>query len=661
MTRSMHDSDHHQRQRQEALARLDSNLSTMSTDSRSYLVNHSEDQHISREKPLPLYHYPRHPAATGGKGDHRSRQWMRLSWSELMQGWKFLLFGSWLNVLLLVVPAAWAISILIPQYHGLVFIFCLLALIPLVKLHEVCTHELAIRIGGSKAGLVNATLSNTVEIVVAFSALRKCELQVVQSSLIGSILGKLLLILGLSFFAGGLRFSEQGFDATANQIHSSLLSISVSAVLLPAAYHFALSGNSDVVTPHQRDHILDMSHGVSIILIVIYTLYLIFQLVSHTHLYEDLAKRSRRLSLKVAPMFHLNKSQTLTPSSSYKSVGSDSDSKNIPSAISPSSSSSGSLSGSTSGSQLPSGSRSPPVYPSFIPGTPYLSPMQRGLSNASDVTLADPEIAAHPITGDTTIRLVEDHHGMGHVMFKDHDGSIVGSHLVGDLKNFGGSRMHSQNLPFSDQMVDVPLDSIHSSWSNSKGSRNQASTTASDGKSRHASEVTLQEPNMSVFLTIMTLILVTIAVAFTADWLVEAMDEISTTISKQWIGLILLPAVSSIAECGNAIGGSVQDKLTFSIGVAVGSSIQTALFVIPLMVTLAWGMGKPLALLFDPFESVVLYISVQTMTHVVADGKSNWLEGAILICLYVIIAVSFWFYPGSLLPVSLGAVCTPSL
>lgn len=75
------------------------------------------------------------------------------------------------------------------------------------------------------------------------------------------------------------------------------------------------------------------------------------------------------------------------------------------------------------------------------------------------------------------------------------------------------------------------------------------------------------------------------------------------------------------------------------------------------MVTLGWIIGRPLALLFDPFESVVLYVSVQTMSFVVADGKSNWLEGVILICLYFIIAVSFWFYPiSSSLPSEL-AVC----
>lgn len=80
------------------------------------------------------------------------------------------------------------------------------------------------------------------------------------------------------------------------------------------------------------------------------------------------------------------------------------------------------------------------------------------------------------------------------------------------------------------------------------------------------------------------------------------------------------------------------------------------------MILLGWVLDKPLALLFDPFESIVLYVSgqclppflaladffvVHTMGYVVADGKSNWLEGLILIGLYVVAAVTFWFYPGT--------------
>jgi len=95
-----------------------------------------------------------------------------------------------------------------------------------------------------------------------------------------------------------------------------------------------------------------------------------------------------------------------------------------------------------------------------------------------------------------------------------------------------------------------------------------------------------------------------------------------------------------------AVTVSVKDKLTLSLGVAVGSSIQIALFVIPFLVVIAWIMNKPLTMLFDPFESVVLFLAVITVNYAVADGKSNWLEGMILMSLYLIIGVSFWFYPG---------------
>ena len=58
-------------------------------------------------------------------------------------------------------------------------------------------------------------------------------------------------------------------------------------------------------------------------------------------------------------------------------------------------------------------------------------------------------------------------------------------------------------------------------------------------------------------------------------------------------------------------------------------------------------MGKPLTMLFDPFESIVLFLSVLVVNYTVADWKSNWLEGMILMCLYLIIAVTFWYYPGT--------------
>lgn len=86
----------------------------------------------------------------------------------------------------------------------------------------------------------------------------------------------------------------------------------------------------------------------------------------------------------------------------------------------------------------------------------------------------------------------------------------------------------------------------------------------------------------------------------------------------------------------------MHDKIDLSMGVAVGSSIQISLFVIPFMVLLGWMMDKPLSLLFDPFESIVLFLSVILVNVTMQDGKSNWLEGWLLMLLYVIVGTVFW-------------------
>ncbi|KAJ4477224.1 hypothetical protein J3R30DRAFT_190981 [Lentinula aciculospora] len=647
-----------------ALARMESNYSTMSSDSRLNLVDRTDSQptstHSRKRYTLPLFRGP--SESSRGSYDDSSRDSSPFQWRDLFKGWQLLLFGSWFNVLLCLIPVACVFSLTMTEYHGLVFMFCLLSLLPLVKIHEITTRELSARIGGSKTGLLNASLNNTVEIVVALSALRKCELRVVQSSLIGSILGKLLLVLGLCFFAGGLRFSEQWFDATANQVHSSLLSISVGVLLLPVAYHFALSGNrNDDVPENQRLSILNMSHAVSLILLTIYGFYLVFQLVSHTHLYRDSQTKSRKLSINVQTpaIFHTltlrEKGKAFPQSDSTTAIYNDEENVSRWFKGAQSEPQADTLSPSPSSTRSPSRSPSPQQQP----GTPYISP-PNGDFTTSAVTLTDSGHVLPVAAVDPSIRLVDLDTMGGASLRRINCPSSLAMRSVStasdatwneSARSFSGSTVNSSNHPdltldtddlSSGKFIDIPLEK-------------KAALVSPTG-----SVVSSREPQLSWFLTVASLIVVTVGVAFIADWLVEAMDGISMTISKEWVALVLLPAVSSIAECGNAIGVSVKDQVTLSISVAVGSSIQTALFVIPLMVTIAWAMGKPLALLFDPFESLVLYISVQTMTHVVADGKSNWLEGAILICLYIMIAVSFWFYPGSNLPSSLAA-CTSTV
>jgi Ca2+:H+ antiporter len=148
---------------------------------------------------------------------------------------------------------------------------------------------------------------------------------------------------------------------------------------------------------------------------------------------------------------------------------------------------------------------------------------------------------------------------------------------------------------------------------------------------------TLKIPMLQVFEGIwgLTLSLAQL-VAVTAEFLVSSIDGLTSTghISEEWVGLILLPIVGNAAEHVTAVTVSYKDKLDLSIGVAVGSSIQIALFVIPVLVLLGWIMGKPLTMLFDPFESIVLFLSVLTVAFCINDGWSNWLEGMILMSMF---------------------------
>ena len=94
---------------------------------------------------------------------------------------------------------------------------------------------------------------------------------------------------------------------------------------------------------------------------------------------------------------------------------------------------------------------------------------------------------------------------------------------------------------------------------------------------------------------------------------------------------------------------------SISIGIAVGSSTQIALFVIPVMVLVAWGMDKPLDLFFGQFETAIIFLSSLIVSHIVGDGETNWLEGVMLLFAYSIICFAFFFYtPSSMMEESLS-------
>ncbi|KAF5327137.1 hypothetical protein D9619_004924 [Psilocybe cf. subviscida] len=364
----------------------------------------------------------------------------------------------------------------------------------------------------------------------------------------------------------------------ATQLNSSLLTISVIALLLPAAFNFSTKAATDGnASTSDAAAILSLSHGVAIILLFIYAGYLFFQLYSHPDLYEDTGEHNIvSTKYKDGPKFYIPKKIT----------------KKI-----------------------------------------HLHHHLHNLESGSKQRVNDIEMASGSGIIDTSKPLVSSPKVQEGGQFEPLEMDPSDDEPVGESSarsnRVTGSFRRNRTVEFEG---DPPL--------------NRNDTIAESPEGSHSEKEAEEEPMLSMWMTIGLLVTVTIIVAVTAEFLVDSIDGLveHSPISKEFVGIILLPIVGNAAEHVTAVTVSVKDKLNLSLGVAVGSSIQIALFVIPFIVTLAWILGKPLPLLFDPYESVVLFLSVLTVNYVVQDGKSNWLEGFILMGLYLILAVSFWYY-----------------
>ena len=191
-----------------------------------------------------------------------------------------------LNWLLIAVPITIYFS-MITKDTGMSFIFSMIAIMPLALLMGHATEEIALRTSESLGGLLNATFGNAVEIIIAGLAIytaakhpdqAETMLTVVQASLVGSILGNLLLVLGLSLLWGGIRHQKQTFNQPALSMSGSLLLLAVLAMLIPAAVN--IGGGAS-------DSILELSRYAAIVLLVMYGLALFFQLKTHSHIFAS--------------------------------------------------------------------------------------------------------------------------------------------------------------------------------------------------------------------------------------------------------------------------------------------------------------------------------------------------------------------------------------
>lgn len=156
-----------------------------------------------------------------------------------------------------------------------------------------------------------------------------------------------------------------------------------------------------------------------------------------------------------------------------------------------------------------------------------------------------------------------------------------------------------------------------------------------------------EEKHLSRAGSVVLLLVSTALVAVCAEFLVGSIEEVVATssIGEIFIGLIVLPIVGNAAEHVTAVTVAMKNKMDLAIGVAVGSSIQIALFITPLVVILGWIMDREMTLYFTLFETVCLFVSAFIVNFLVLDGRSNYLEGALLCAVYLIISVVAFYYP----------------
>ncbi|OZJ03019.1 hypothetical protein BZG36_03965 [Bifiguratus adelaidae] len=157
------------------------------------------------------------------------------------------------------------------------------------------------------------------------------------------------------------------------------------------------------------------------------------------------------------------------------------------------------------------------------------------------------------------------------------------------------------------------------------------------------------EPTINTVTSVLLLIGVTLLVAMHAEFLVGSIEGIVSQwhLTETFVGIILLPIVGNAAEHVSSVTFAIKNKMDLCIGVAIGSSMQIGLFLTPALVLAGWIIGQPMTLYFHMFETTVLLVSVLVVNYLLQDGKSNWLEGAMLLSSYVIIGIAFFYYPAN--------------
>jgi len=182
--------------------------------------------------------------------------------------------------LLAFVPVLFAAAKLKPESHTLLFVLSVLSIVPLAALLSHATESVAAKTGDAVGGLLNATLGNLTELVIALTALSAGQYMLVKASIAGAIVTNTLFVLGASFLLGGLKYHVQEYNRVSARVQAVMLFLATVAMLIPSAISQADSATATAFAQK-------LSVGLSVLLIVAYALSMLFSLKTHRELFAS--------------------------------------------------------------------------------------------------------------------------------------------------------------------------------------------------------------------------------------------------------------------------------------------------------------------------------------------------------------------------------------
>ncbi|KAJ3551875.1 hypothetical protein NPX13_g11253 [Xylaria arbuscula] len=499
------------------------------------------------------------------------------------QSLHFMFFSSYINYLMIFVPLG-IVSHYFESPRSVVFATNAIAIVPLSNLLAYATECIAADLGDAVGALMNISFGNLVEIIMFFAALRHGHLRVVKSALVGSILVNLLLILGTSIIAAEFHPADLTYDMNNAQALACLLSLSVFSILVPMAFHFTFKDKE------QRDNaVRTLSRASALILLIVYFVYLVFLLVPR-----------RRTTIIKDEERHIPQQQEIPRPQPLSQIVKFADSR---------------------------------------------SSAQHSRSRRQDNNLDGCiwEYSEEPPSHGNRAR--------SESQPPLHDN--VQRWMKGTAGGASRSRPQSRHAPSLSQSSFGTTRSLRANDIVERYSDNGSVSGA-----RPYSSFQIIEPNNEVLMmekhtkvdrtaAIVMLIISTFFTAICAELLVDTIEFVikSSGLTQSFIGLIILSVVGNAAEYITGVRVAARGKLDLAIGVSFGSSIQIALFVSPLTVIGGWIMDKNMTLYLGVFETAALVGAAIMVNVLMANGKTNYLEGTLLCACYVITGIGSYFIP----------------